>query len=575
MMDRVTQYAHDVVDGRIPSGRTQRLACQRHLNDLKRQRTVAFPFHFNEEKANDMINFIEMLTIPEGLTPQQLKLYDFQAFCFGSLNGWVNEAGCRRFRTSYIQLARQQGKSLFNAAMTLYYGNFSGYQHPQVYTVATKQDQAKIVLNEAIKFIQADAELEETFHVMAYKAEIACLVSSGTIRALGKDTKSVDGYRPYFASIDEYHAHKTDQLYKLMIDGTKKLPETLVSVITTAGFALNSPCFKLYEYCKQVLEEVVTDETQFVFITELDPEDKPYQEKNWIKANPLWDTTTLESIRTFAVKSEQMGGAEELNFLTKTLNKWVDFSDTSYIRYAHWKKCGTKRDLQTFLRDHPGAVCYAGLDLSSGGDLTSLALVFVYPDGPKTRKYYVHSHSFMPSNRVEEHQETDKAPYKTWVNEGLLTVTETNGGVKTDYKYIISYLKTLLDDHDIDLQMICYDNHNASAFLHDLAELGYPTLEIKQSARELGEPTADFALEVEAGNVEYDLSNALMTWSIINAKVTRNSFGEIKVDKQSATARVDVVDAIIDAWKRAMGAEVSSFQSTVDAYLQMMGWDGD
>lgn len=572
-MDRITQYAYDVVSGLVPSGKTQQQACQRHLDDLERQGTDEFPFYFDTEKANDIINFIELLTIVEGHESQPLDLHGFQAFCFGSLNGWVNNQGYRRFRTSYIQLARQQGKSLFNGTMTLYYGNFSGYNYPQVFTVATKHDQAKIVLGEAIKFIKADPELAETFHVMEYKSEIDCLETGGKIRALGKDTKSIDGYRPYFASIDEYHAHKTDQLYKLMIDGTKKLHETLVSVITTSGFDLNSPCFKLYEYCKQILEGVVVDETQFVFITELDEGDKPYDEENWRKSNPLWDETTLESIRTFAVKAETMGGQEEFNFLTKTLNMWVDFSDTSYIRSQDWKKCGSSRNLYEFLKANPEAVCYAGLDLSAGGDLTSLALVLIRPDSDGKRKYYVHSHSFIPSNRVIEHEQTDKAPYRMWIRKGLLTVTETHGGIKTDYKYIIRYLRNLIDEHDIDLRMICYDNYGAPAFLHDLVELGYPVLEVRQSARNLSEPTEDFKLEVESKNVEYDKENELMTWSIVNAKITRNSFDEMKVDKQSASARIDVVDAIIDAWKIAMTQEVYSAQTATDEYLAMMGWD--
>jgi len=569
-MNRVTEYAQKVVAGKIPSGNIQWLACKRHLNDLKRQETDEFPFYFDAKKADEIINFMELLVIAEGDEPTPLVLRDFQAFCFGSLHGWRKTTGKRRFRTSYIQLSRQQGKSLFNGGMSIFYGNFSGYAYPQVYAAATKQDQAKIVLKECIKFINADPELAELFHVKEYMSTIDCLNSNGTIKALGKDTKSIDGFRTYFGSVDEYHAHKDDQIYKLLQSGTKRLDESLISVITTSGFDLNSPCFALYEYCKLILEGVVENEGQFVFITELDKDDDPYDEKNWIKSNPLWDETTLESLRNFAKQAKAMGGSEEMEFFTKSLNMWVDFMDTSYIKASSWKKCGSKRNLKQFLKDHPDAKCYAGLDLSKGGDLTSLAFVFVYYENGE-KKYYVHTHSFIPKQRVLEHEKTDKAPYRVWINKGLLTVTETLSGIKTDYKYIISYLDRLIDELNLDIQMICYDPYNASAFLSDLEDLGYPTIEIKQSARSLSEPTEDFALEVEAQNVEYDEENKLLTWSVVNAKTVSNSFGERKVDKQSAAARIDPVDATIDAWKMAM-IEESSFniQNSVDTYLEMM-----
>lgn len=436
----------------------------------------------------------------------------------------------------------------------------------------TKQAQAMIVVRECIKFINADDELVETFTIKEYAGKILCEASNGYIQALGADTKSIDGFRSYLGSIDEYHAHKTDQMYKLLVDGTKQLPESLISVITTSGFDLNSPCFELYEYCKNVVAGAVIDETQFVFITEMDKGDDPFDEKNWPKSNPLWTEQGLESLRTFAIKAKSMGGREEMNFLTKSLNMWVDFADSSYIKASDWKECGSTQSLKDFLLEHPEAQCYAGLDLSSGGDLTSLALVFVYSvDGQ--RKYYVYSHSFIPEKRVLDHEQSDKVPYRMWIRQGLLTVTQTLMGVKTDYKYIISHLKDLIEEFKINLQMICYDPHNASAFLSDLEELGYPTLMVTQSARNLNDPTTDFALEVEAKNVVYDENNHLLTWSVVHAKVIYNSFKEKKIEKNVAIERIDAIDAIIDAWKMAMTGEISViYQEMVDEYLEFLGW---
>jgi phage terminase large subunit-like protein len=574
VVDRVTSYAFDVCMGKIPAGLTQRQACNRHLKDIDQQNTESFPYFWDVEKANEIIEFAETLIIAEGEEPQDLQLFGFQDFIFGSWHGWRNLKGYRRFRTSYVQVARQNGKSLGNAVPTLYYGNFDGYNYPQVYCTATKELQARIVLKECFKFISADEELcgneyeDGLFTIKDYKSIIQCNISNGEIRALGRDTKSIDGFRPYFASVDEYHLHKDNQMYKLLADGTKKLKQCLISVITTAGFDLNSPCFSLYEYCKKILAGVYKDETQFVFICELDKDDDIWDENNWIKANPLWTEQTLDSLKAEAIKAKEMGGDDLRNFLTKSLNQWVQFADNQYMNLEKWKNCETDKTIE----DMRGMTCYAGLDLSSGGDLTSLALIFPY-FVENQKKYFVHSHSFIPKNRVAEHIKTDKAPYDMWIREGLLTVTETMGGIKTDYKYIIAYLKRIIEKYELDLKLICYDPHNASAFLYDLEELGYDSLSITQSARNLNDATVDFRLEVEARNVEYDKRNKLLTWSVANAKKVSNSFGEIKLDKDLQTKRIDPVDAIIDAWKMAMTQDTGiDITKVTEDYLKMMGW---
>lgn len=576
-MDRVTAFAKSVVNKTFErrTGRLEYLACKRHLDDLERQGTENFPYIWDDEKAKNIIEFSETLTLAEGEEPLPLELYGFQDFMFGSWNGWVHkDTGYRRFRTSYIQVARQNGKSLGNAVPSLYYGNFDGYNYPQLYATATKEAQARIVLKECIKFINADEELSGTktakglFTIKDYKAEVECNLTNGIIKALGRDTKSIDGFRPYFASVDEYHLHKDSQMYKLLSDGTKKLKQCLVSVITTAGFNINGPCKELYDYCVNILEGVVEDETQFIYIAQMDKDDDMWDERNWEKANPLWTPETLTSLKADAIKAKQMQGEELRNFMTKSLNIWVQFSDSQYMNLDHWKSCASAKTLE----DMRGKTCIAGLDLSSGGDLTSLALIFPY-DVEDIKKYFVHSHSFIPKNRVAEHIKSDSAPYDMWIRDKLLTVTETLGGVKTDYKYIISYLTKIIKEYELDLQIICYDPHNASAFLNDVEELGVDSLSITQSARNLNDATIDFKLEVEAGNVEYNENNKLLTWSVANAKTTSNSFGETKLDKDLQQKRIDPVDAIIDAWKVAMSQDTGvNFVEATNEFLDRMGW---
>ncbi|CEQ17603.1 terminase large subunit [Paraclostridium sordellii] len=571
-LDRVTQYAVDVVEGKIIAGRPAILACKRHLDDLEKSKLNAYKYEFDIEKANDILDFAETLIIAEGEEEIPVNLEGFQVFILGCLNGWVTkDTGYRRFRTSYVQLGRQNGKSFLNGILGTYYGAFSGYKYGQLYCTATKSDQAKIVLNEMIKFINSDEDLSEFFKVKEHDNTIIALNTNSIIRALGRDTKSIDGFRPLLGIVDEYHAHKNNQMYKLLEGGTRKMKQCLISVITTAGFELNCPCFKLYEYCKNILENVFTNDAQFVYIAEMDEEDDIWNSKNWIKANPLVckDAEDLENLKRVGDSARDMGGDDLRDFLTKALNIWIQFTDDQYIKPKFWKECESERTLEDFR----GQKCYAGLDLSSGGDLTSIALVFVYyVDGVK--KYYIHSHSFIPKMKVEEHIKSDDAPYNLWIKDELLTVTETLGGIKTDYKYIIKYLNDLIEKYDLKIEQLGYDPHNADAFLSDLSELGFDCIEIYQTHKWLNDPTEDFELEVRAKNIEYNKENELLSWSALNAKTVSNPNGEIKIDKDRRNKRIDPIDAIIDAYKLAFKEErLVNVNESVDKYLDMMGWN--
>jgi phage terminase large subunit-like protein len=219
------------------------------------------------------------------------------------------------------------------------------------------------------------------------------------------------------------------------------------------------------------------------------------------------------------------------------------------------------------------------VDLSSGGDLTSIAIVIPYHENGEKR-YFVTTHSFIPSARVQEHVQSDRVPYGLWIQKGFATVTETLGGIKTDYKYILSYIKEQIDRYKLKPRYICYDPHNASAFLQDVEALGYDSLAITQTNKELNDATVDFRLEIMAGNVDIEgkevgegkllPKDELLTWSILNAKVVTNSYGEIKIDKSEKEERIDPIDAIIDAWKMAMQEEsTQDINQNIEEWLKL------
>ena len=92
MTDRCTQYAIDVLEGRIVAGETVKMACQRHLDDLEAAKVAPFAYYFDVEASEEIINFAEELEIAEGDERQTITLYPFQCFILGSLNGWRKKA---------------------------------------------------------------------------------------------------------------------------------------------------------------------------------------------------------------------------------------------------------------------------------------------------------------------------------------------------------------------------------------------------------------------------------------------------------------------------------------------------
>ena len=574
-MDRVTKFAKANLKNKKDFGEDARLAFKRHINDLARseKNDPNFPYRFDEEKAEDIIELADKLTIAEGEGNEQFTCAGFQEFILGSLFGWVHkETGKRRFTDSYVQVARQQGKSVLNAILGIKCSNFDNYNYGQIYCTATKADQARIVLKEIIKFINADSDLKELFDIKDYKSEITGKITSTVIRALGRDTHTIDGFRPYLGIVDEYHAHKDNQMYKLLKGGTRKLKQSLISVITTAGFNLNARCYDLYKYCRRVLRGIDVNERQFIYIAQMDEKDDIWDPANWIKCCPLTgkDPELVAAMQEDARKAQSMGGAELRDFLTKALNIWVTNAETAFIDLAEWEKCGSDRDLKDFI----GKQVIVGLDLSSGGDLTSYCLEFPYEDEETgDRRYFLHSQSFMPRHRLQEHMDLeDNAPYVIWQQQGLLTVTTAAGGIKTDYKTILSSLHDLVDEYQLDVIAIGYDPHNASAFLLDLEDFGCDLIEIKQSARSLNDATVDFQLEVKAHNMEYNKGNVLLTRSMNDAILSEpNSFGEIKIDKMLQKNRIDPCDAAICAHKIAMGADLETvdINDAVGAFLDM------
>lgn len=570
--DRVTEYAQRVVAGDVVAGSLHVAACARHLNDLEKQNTDEFPYYWVPEASQRIIEYAETLILAEGTKPRQLKLLDCQAFDLGCRFGWYNARGFRRFRRSYKSEARQNGKTLENGILGTYIAGFCNYRFGKLFTAATKKRQARIAWEEMAKFINIDPDLQELFSVKDYNSTIMARETACEILALSRDQGLEDGFRAIFCSVDEIHQHRDNRIYRALYNGQKSLDEALISMITTRGDKLNSFAKEMDDYCISILKGTVSAEDMFVDIYALDDGDDIWAEENWVKANPFLCTTEsgITSLRNDAKTARDMGGGELRDFLIKSLNMWVQNTDDNFIDVDKWKDCADTRTLEDFR----GKTCYVGLDLSSGGDLTTIALEFPEED----ERLYWYSHSFMPRGRLEEHIETDLAPYDLWESKELLTVTGGQGDFKNDFKFILRHLHGLKEEYKLEFAAIAIDPHNADGILADLEDFGCPVVVVTQSARNLHDATSDIQLLVKSEKVSYHKENELLTWSFINAAIVRNSFDEIKVDKKPRQRfkRIDPVDACVDAHFAFMKSHEDTYvdyESEIDQFISLMNWN--
>lgn len=569
MKDRVTEYAENVIKGNVEHrvGKLHIRACERHLNDLEKQKE----FYWDADASEKILKYAETLTIAEGSKPTQLRLIGPQMFDIGCTFGWKKKSNNkRRFRRRYKSIARQNGKTMENGLLSGYVAGFCGYHYGKLFTVATKKRQSRLAWEELAKFIKADKDLSELYVIKDYKSYIECKLTNCTIEALSREGGLDDGFRSIFASIDELHQHKDNKIYKAIYNGTRSLPETLISMITTRGDNLNSFCKEMDDYCIKILEGTSTAEDFFVDIYSLDEEDDIWEEENWAKANPFIATRAefMENLRTDAETARDMQGSDLRDFLTKCLNMWVQNTNNIFMPADVWNECGTELSLEDFR----GCECVAGLDLSSGGDLTTICLEFERPEF-----YFIHSHSFMPRGRLEEHIETDIAPYDLWENKELLTVTGGAEDYKNDYKFIIKYFKDLINEYGIKVKAIGIDPHNADGILSDLEEITENVIIVNQSAKSLNDATEDIQLLAKSKKIRYNRHNELLTWSVLNAAIVENSFSEKKVDKKNGEKyrRIDPVDAMIDAHTvtiKDRSIEKINTEQAMNDYLSMMGW---
>lgn len=536
---QVNQYAEDVLSGRIVACKWVKLACQRHLNDL--QTGAARGLHFDEAAAAKAIQFFPLFLVHSKgeWAGQPFQLQPWQAFIIGSIFGWLRADGQRRFRTVYEEVPRKNGKSTKAAGIGVKLFLADGEPGAEVYSAATKRDQAIIVHSEAVRMVKASGELSAVVEI--FKNNLSIPDTASKYEPLGADADTSDGLNVHGAIIDEVHAHKTRALIDVLETATGARRQSLQFEITTAGADLQSICREHHDYTEQVLLGLILDDTWFGIIYTIDAGDDWRDPAVWAKANPNYGISVKpDDLVRKCQKAQEMPAAQN-EFLRKHLNVWTQ-QVTRWIDLAVWDR-NALRPVQE--GELIGRTCYGGLDLSSVSDLT--AWVMVFPDEDDPDFLTLLARLWTPEAKLYDTHNRYRDQYQAWARDGWLQTTPGNA---IDYSFIKAQIledaaKFQLVDLNIDRLF------QAHQLAMELAEEGLTVIGLGQGFLSMSTPSKEFERRLLAGKVRHG-GHPVLRWMIDNTAVKQDPAGNLKPDKGNSQGKIDGIVAAIMALDRAM-----------------------
>lgn len=528
------QYIDDVLNRRIPVGDLVRKTVMRHISDLEIAPEKGW--YFDEKAALKVIKFFSLLKHTKGkrFANKNFILEPWQLFIVYALFGWKKSNGSRRFSKSYVQIAKKNGKTAFAGGIADFLLVFDDEPEAEVYCAATKKDQAKICFNQSKNYIEKNTDLLKYTGAKFVTNNISIPKTGSKMEPLGRDSYGLDGINPSVAIIDEYHEWSKNDVLDAIESAMVSREQTLIFIITTAGFNKSWPCFAFEKFCISVLEGVKEQDDLFVMIFSLDDGDDWHDETNWYKANPnLGKSVDLEKMRQAHANAVNQGGRAEVNFKTKNLNMWVDapttwISDDIILENNHGT---TDNELL-------GQECYAGLDLASHVDINALALFFPNINGRKVFRMFF----WVPERKIEERG--DKVDYQLWASQKKIIVTTGN---VVDVQKQVADITLIL--RKFDCKSFMFDPAKAyNGTIQGLQSEGFDDIlhEFPQGIRYMSEPTKE--LERMLINREADLmNNPILRWMFRNIVIYEDPNSNIKMDKGRSQDKIDGCVAMVDA----------------------------
>lgn len=530
----VLEYADAIASGKIKTSKKVATVYAQLAEEIRNPRA---PYIFDNKRATKPIRFIETFCKHSKgeWAGRPVKLELFQKAYIAALFGFIDErTGYRRFTESFFMVARKNGKSTMLAGISLYLLIADREPGAELYTVATKKDQAKLIFDEVLHMVQQSPELRKV--LKKRKSDLYFADAMAKMQALGKNSDTLDGLNAHGVIIDELHGVKDRNLYEVMKQSQSARRQPLLIMITTAGTVRECIFDDIYSYAENVINGTYKDDHFLPIIYELDNRNEWKNAKNWPKANPgLGTIKKLADLQAKVERAKQ--SAVDLNgVLVKDFNlrgtkstAWLTFDDIN--------------NESTFdVAELRGCYAIGGADLSITTDLTCATLLFYDPenDGYKVKQMY-----WIPQENVEERVQRDKIPYDKWHDAGLIRFCRGN---TINYSDVTAWFLEMVNVYGVTPAWIYYDSYSARYWVEEMEAAGFRMVRCIQGAKTLSLPMQKMGADLQAKRINYN-NNPILKWCLTNTGVQMDRNGNIvPVKAQAAKLRIDGTASMLDAY---------------------------
>lgn len=535
-MNFVVDYYEKILSGEIVTSRRVKAVYERIVKEI-REPDPDSPYYFDEDRGERPILFIERFCKQsQGSLGDELRLELFQKAYIQTLFGFLEkETGYRRFRETLFLCGRKNGKSTLLSGIALYMLIADGEGAAEIYSVATKKDQAKKVLTEAVNMIKQSPELRAV--VKKRRNDVYFPATSSVFEALASDSNTLDGLNSHAVIIDELHAIRDRNLYEVMKQSTSSRRQPLVVMITTAGTVRECIFDDMYAYACEVADGIKEDPAFLPVLYELDAREEWTDPAAWFKANPgLGVIKQFKTLVSFVERAKN-NPADLPGVLCKDFNVRENSSES-------WLSFEEINNTETFdYSEVENTYAIGGCDLSATTDLTAATLLIRKPG---TEKIYVLQQYFLPETRVEylEEKKTNEAPYRLWAERGLLTICTGN---RVNYSDVTAWFRKMRDEHRIDPYKIGYDRALAGYWVEEMKNEGFTMEQVAQGAFTWSQPMREMGAALGGHNVNYN-NNPILKWCLSNTAVQKSGLNNIVPKKITDKRRIDGTVSLLNAW---------------------------
>lgn len=500
--------------------------------------------HYDKKKADRAVTFIENLCHTKGKwagTP--FWLLPWQEQLIRDIFGIVKPDGNRQFRTAFVEICKKVGKSELAAAIALYLLYADNEPSAEVYGAAADRQHASIVFDVAKQMVEMSPALMKRSKLMGVTKRIVNYGNAGYYQVLSAEVGGKHGFSVSGLVFDEIHTQPNRQLYDVLTKGSSDARQNpLHFIITTAGNDRHSIAYELHTKAVDILEGRRVDPTFYPVVYGLKDDEDWEDEANWYKVNPsLGYTVDVERLRD-AYREAKQNPADEITFKWLRCNMWVS-STVAWIPDAIYMRGNEPIDMASL----EGRDCYAGLDLSSTGDITALVLIF--PPRDEDEKFVLLPYFWIPEETIPRRVKANSVPYDIWEKQGYIMSTEGN---VIHYDFIEKFIMDLSEKYHI--LEIAVDRWNATHVIQNLEDNGLTMVPFGQGFASMSAPTKEFYRLLMEGKIIHG-GHPVMRWMAGNVVVDTDPAGNIKVTKAKSKEKIDGIVAAIMALDRAVRHE--------------------